>query len=76
VCEEAVKRRRQLNVEGKSYYRLQSEAVGALHQASEMYLVGLMSDANLLALHARRVTLQPRDIQLARRIRGELGHYY
>jgi hypothetical protein len=33
VCEEAVKCRRQLNVEGKSFYRLQSEAVGALHQA-------------------------------------------
>ena len=34
-------------------------------------MVGLLEDANLLAIHARRITLQPRDIQLARRIRGE-----
>ena len=43
----------------------------ALHEAAENYMVSLMEDANLLAIHARRVTLQPRDIQLARRIRGE-----
>ena len=46
-------------------------AVEALHQAAEDYLVTLLEDANLLAIHARRVTVQPRDIQLARRIRGE-----
>ena len=46
-------------------------AVEALHQAAEDYLVTIMEDANLLAIHARRVTVQPRDIQLARRIRGE-----
>ena len=46
-------------------------ALEALHEAAENYMVGLMEDANLLAIHARRVTLQPRDIQLARRIRGE-----
>ena len=46
-------------------------ALEALHESSEDYMVGLMEDANLLAIHARRVTLQPRDIQLARRIRGE-----
>ena len=40
-------------------------ALEALHEASENYMVGLMEDANLLAIHARRVTLQPRDIQLA-----------
>jgi histone H3/H4 len=58
------------------YFRMQKEAMAALHQASEIYLTGLMTDANLLALHARRVTLQPRDIKLARRIRGEMGVYY
>ena len=47
-------------------------AIEALHEASEAYLVGLLEDANLIAIHARRVTLQPRDIQLARRIRGEM----
>ena len=46
-------------------------AVDALHEASEDYLVTLLEDANLLAIHARRITLQPRDIQLAWRIRGD-----
>ena len=46
-------------------------AVDALHEASEDYLVTLLEDANLLAIHARRVTLQPRDIQLAQRIWGD-----
>ena len=46
-------------------------AVDALHEASEDYLITLLEDANLLAIHTKRVTLQPRDIQLARRIRGD-----
>ena len=46
-------------------------AVDALHEAAEDYLVTLLEDANLLAIHARCVTVQPRDIQLARRIRGD-----
>merc|ERR1712025_532999 len=51
--------------------RFQSSAVMALQEASEAYLVGLMEDTNLCAIHAKRVTIMPRDIQLARRIRGE-----
>ena len=46
-------------------------AVDALHEAAENYLVGMMEDANLLAIHAKRYTIQSRDIQLACRIRGE-----
>ena len=46
-------------------------AVEALHQAAQDYLVTIMEDANLLAIHARCVTVQPRDIQLAGRIQGE-----
>ena len=46
-------------------------ALGALHKALEDYMVGLTEDANLLAIHTRQVTLQPRDIQLACRIWGE-----
>ena len=46
-------------------------AVDALYEASEDYLITLLEDANLLAIHTKRVTLQPRDIQLARRIRGD-----
>ena len=51
--------------------RFQSSAILALQEASEAYLVGLFEDTNLCALHAKRVTIQPKDIQLARRIRGE-----
>ncbi|KFB49654.1 histone H3.1-like protein [Anopheles sinensis] len=46
-------------------------AVAALQEASEAYLVGLFEDTNLCAIHAKRVTIMPKDIQLARRIRGE-----
>lgn len=45
-------------------------ALLALQEASEAFLVRLFSDANLCAIHAKRVTLFPRDLQLARRIRG------
>eukprot|EP00916_Digyalum_oweni_P004717 GHVL01008354.1.p1 GENE.GHVL01008354.1~~GHVL01008354.1.p1 ORF type:complete len:139 (+),score=28.31 GHVL01008354.1:75-491(+) len=55
----------------KSELRFQSSAVGALQEASEAYLVGLFEDTNLCAIHAKRVTIFPRDLQLARRIRGE-----
>ena len=37
----------------------------------QAYLVGLFEDTNLCAIHAKRVTIMPKDIQLARRIRGE-----
>ena len=45
--------------------------VDTLHEASEDYLITLLEDANLLAIHAWHVTLQPRDIQLAQRIQGD-----
>ena len=51
--------------------RWQSIALEALRCASEHYIVGLFEDSNLCAIHARRVTLMVRDIQLARRLRGE-----
>ena len=49
----------------------QAKAVSALQEASEAYLVGLMEDTNLAAIHAKHITIMPKDIQLARRIRGE-----
>ena len=55
----------------KTDLRFQSAAILCLQEATEAYLVGLFDDANLCAIHARRVTIMPRDIQLARRIRGE-----
>ena len=51
--------------------RFQSAAIMALQEAAEAYLVGLFEDTNLCAIHARRVTIMPKDIQLARRIRSE-----
>ncbi len=50
---------------------LATKAAMALQEASEAYLVGLFEDTNLCAIHAKRVTIMPKDIQLARRIRGE-----
>ena len=62
---------REVAQEFKSDLRFQSSAVLALQEASESYLVGLFEDTNLCAIHAKRVTIMPKDIQLARRIRGE-----
>jgi histone H3 len=53
--------------------RFQSTAVLALQEAAEAYLVGLFEDTNLIALHAKRVTIMPKDMQLARRLRGDLA---
>ena len=55
----------------KTDLRFQAKVVDALQEAAEAYLVGLMEDTNLAAIHAKRVTIMPKDIQLARRIRGE-----
>ena len=53
-------------------YRFQSLSMLALQEASEAYLIGLLEDTNLAAMHAKRVTIMPRDMALARRIRGEI----
>ncbi|CEL95735.1 unnamed protein product [Vitrella brassicaformis CCMP3155] len=55
----------------KTDLRFQSQAVLALQEASEAHMVGLLEDSNLCAIHAKRVTVMPKDIQLAKRIRGE-----
>ena len=62
---------REIAHEFKAELRFQSSAVLALQEAAEAYLVGLFEDTNLCAIHARRVTIMSKDIQLARRIRGE-----
>ncbi|KAI4900278.1 hypothetical protein NFI96_023154 [Prochilodus magdalenae] len=54
----------------QEHLKWQAYALMALQEAAEAFLVRLFSDANLCAIHAKRVTLYPRDIQLARRIRG------
>ena len=53
--------------------RFQSAALMALQEAAEAYLVTLFEDSMLCTIHAKRVTLMPKDMNLARRIRGESG---
>jgi histone H3 len=62
---------RELTHEINNDLRFQSSALLALQEATEAYLVGLFECSNLCAIHSRRVTIMPRDIQLARRLRGE-----
>ena len=62
---------REIAQDYKCDLRFQSTALLALHEAAEAYMVGLMEDTNLCAIHAKRVTIMPKDMQLARRIRGD-----
>ena len=62
---------REIAQDFKTDLRFQSHAIMALQEASEAYLVNLFEDTNLCAIHAKRVTIMTRDMQLARRIRGE-----
>ena len=62
---------REIAQDMQSDLRFQSTAFLALQEASEAYLVALFEDVNLCAIHAKRATIMPKDIQLARRIRGE-----
>ncbi|CAG2116021.1 unnamed protein product [Medioppia subpectinata] len=62
---------REIAADLKNDLKFQSAALSCLQEAAEAYIVGLFEDTNLCAIHARRVTIMPRDIQLSRRIRGE-----
>ena len=62
---------REIAQDFKTDVRFQSAAVLALQEAAEAYLIGLFEDTNVAALHAKRVTIMVKDMQLARRIRGE-----
>ena len=53
--------------------RFQSAGLLAMQEASESYMTGLFEDANLAAIHTKRVTVMPKDVLLARRIRGDWG---
>ena len=55
--------------------RVTQSTVLALQEAAESYLVNLFDDSNLCAIHAKRVTLMDKDMQLARRIRGDRFKY-
>jgi histone H3/H4 len=56
-------------------YRFQPSALLALQQSTEAFLVQLFEDANLCCIHAKRITIMPRDIALARRIKGREERY-
>ena len=58
---------------GKHGLRWQQNAVIALQEAAEAYMVGLFEDSQLEAVHGKRITINPKDMQLARRIRGEVA---
>ena len=62
---------REIAQDFKTDLRFQTSAIAALHEAMEDYQVKLFEDTNLCAIHAKRVTIMPKDMQLARRIRGE-----
>ena len=62
---------REVAQEFKSELRFQPSAIKAMQHAAESQLVSLFGDANLCAIHAKRVTVEPKDMQIARRIRGE-----
>ncbi|AIN97402.1 histone H3 variant, putative [Leishmania panamensis] len=55
----------------KDTMRMRSSALEAIQEATECYIVSLLGDANLCTIHAKRVTLYPRDLQLAMRLRGD-----
>lgn len=62
---------REIAQDFRSDLKFQQKAIDALQHASEAYLVGLFEDTNLCAIHGKRKTIKPSDIQLARRIRGD-----
>ena len=62
---------REISQDYKSDLRFQAAAVAALQEAAEQYLVLLFEDVNLCAIHAKRVTITAKDIQLASRIKGD-----
>ena len=55
--------------------KFQSTAIAALQEAAENFIVGCFIDLNLLAVHAKRVKVMPRDIRLALRIKGDHYHW-
>ncbi|VDK19771.1 unnamed protein product [Anisakis simplex] len=57
-----------MKLDPRADYRYQVSAIACLQEASEAFLVKLFENANLCAIHARRVTIMPRDVQLVRRL--------
>jgi histone H3 len=66
---------RELSQDFKSDVHFQAKALLALQEASEAFVVELFEDTLLCAVHAKRITILPKDMQLARRIRGGSANY-
>ena len=64
---------REIAQDFKTGLQFEANALITLQEAAKVYLVSLFEDTNLCGIHAKRVTIMPKDIQLARRIRGERG---
>ncbi|KAG5508765.1 hypothetical protein JKF63_05263 [Porcisia hertigi] len=62
---------REVSSAQKEGVRFQSSAIMAIQEATEAYIVSVLADTNLACIHAKRVTIQPKDVQLAMRLRGE-----
>ena len=62
---------REIASDFKTDLRFQASAMLVLQEGAEAYIIGLLDDSNLCAIHSKRVTIMPKDIQLARRLRGE-----
>ena len=62
---------REVAADFRADLKFASGAIQALQEATEAHLVGIFEDTNLCAIHAKRVTIMPRDMQLAKRIRGD-----
>ena len=56
---------REITQDFKTDLHFQAQAIGALQEAAEAYLVGLFEDTNLCVIHAKHVTIMPKDLQLA-----------
>ena len=67
---------RSLSMDINHELRFQSQALQALQEATEAFIVGLFEDTNLCAIHAKRQTVFSKDMQLARRIRGDRDFDY
>ena len=62
---------REIAQDYQSDLRFQAAAIQALQEATEAYMVSLFEDTNLAAIHAKRVTIMPKDLALAKRLRGD-----
>ena len=67
---------REIVADLKKDLRFQTTAMICLQEATEHALVVLMEMSNLCCIHARRVTIQPKDMQLARRLIDNFTNIY